>query len=58
MAIYQLVNYKGTSTLANIRKKGDATVPALLIPLNTENSDYQAYLKWIEDGNTPDPAED
>ena len=35
----------------------------LFIPTNTwipyvaENTDYQAYLKWLELGNTPEPAE-
>jgi hypothetical protein len=24
---------------------------------NPANTDYQAYLKWLEDGNTPLPAE-
>ena len=57
MAIYQLVNYKGTSTLANIRKKGDATTPSTLIPLDNENSDYLAYLDWVSEGNTADPSD-
>jgi hypothetical protein len=25
-----------------------------LIPLNENNSDYQEYLKWVEEGNTPE----
>ena len=27
------------------------------IPLNPDNTDYQAYLKWVEAGNTPEPAD-
>jgi hypothetical protein len=27
------------------------------IPLVADNTDYQAYLKWIELGNTPESAE-
>ena len=23
-----------------------------------DNKDYQEYLEWVEDGNTPDPADD
>jgi hypothetical protein len=28
------------------------------IPFDPQNSDYIAYLKWIEAGNTPEPAEE
>jgi hypothetical protein len=28
-----------------------------LIPFDPDNTDYQAYLKWLEEGNTPLPAE-
>jgi len=27
------------------------------IPFDQANTDYQAYLKWLEEGNTPLPAE-
>jgi hypothetical protein len=27
------------------------------IPVNPDNTDYQAYLKWLAEGNTPLPAE-
>jgi hypothetical protein len=28
------------------------------IPMNPDNTDYQAYLRWLEAGNTPEPAEE
>jgi hypothetical protein len=28
------------------------------IPFDPANTDYQEYLKWLEEGNTPLPAEE
>jgi hypothetical protein len=44
---------------------GDGTVSSgimrvadkVFIPANPDNTDYQAYLKWVAEGNTPLPAE-
>lgn len=30
----------------------------LSIPFDPANTDYQAYLKWVEEGNTPLPADE
>ena len=54
--MYKLVNDKETNQLASITKN-DGSGLILSIPVNPENSDYQAYLKWLELGNTPEPAD-
>jgi hypothetical protein len=28
------------------------------IPFTPDNTDYQAYLKWLSEGNTPEPADE
>jgi hypothetical protein len=28
------------------------------IPFDPDNTDYQAYLKWVSEGNTPLPADE
>ena len=37
------------------KTNSDGTV--LSIPFDEANTDYQAYLKWVAEGNTPLPAE-
>lgn len=47
-------NYRDTNQPICIIRISDNTS----IPINDTNTDYQAYLKWLDEGNTPEPADE
>ena len=48
---YKLLKHED-GTEQNYIKKGKN----IIVPKNPSNKDYQDYLAWVADGNTPDPA--
>ena len=52
--MYKLVNKNGK--LISIHKQNGNML--LVIPIDEANTDYQEYLKWLEEGNTPLPADE
>jgi hypothetical protein len=50
----QLLNLVTKEPAPCVKRNLDGAV----IPFDEANTDYQAYLKWISEGNTPEPAEE
>ena len=48
----QYKNFEGIVMDAILRIADNA-----FIPFDPANTDYQAYLKWVAEGNTPEAAE-
>jgi hypothetical protein len=51
MTTYKLLKNDRGEDAAVLRDGKDS------IPFDPDNTDYQAYLKWVAEGNTPLPAE-
>ena len=49
----QTKNFDGSVSTNQILRTADNA----FIPFDPANTDYQEYLKWLEEGNQPEPAE-
>ena len=50
----QFINSFGVVSDRAIMRVSDSAC----IPFDLANTDYQQYLKWLEEGNTPIPADE
>jgi hypothetical protein len=51
--MYKLIKDKLTDEINMVFRLSDNA----FIPFDPANTDYQAYLAWVAEGNTPLPAE-
>ncbi len=54
--MYKLIKNFRTGKIDVVNYIGDRYT--LSIPFAPDNTDYQAYLKWVSEGNTPLPADE
>lgn len=51
--MYKLVKDSLTNKISMVKRLADNA----FIPLDEANTDYQEYLKWLAEGNSPQEAE-
>ncbi len=52
--MYKLIKDSITNDITIVKRLSDNAY----IPFDPSNTDYQAYLKWLDEGNTPLPADE
>jgi hypothetical protein len=54
MSVYKLLPNSIMGSPTSVLRLNDMAQ----IPFDPANTDYQAYLKWVAEGNTPTPADE
>jgi hypothetical protein len=54
--MYKLIKSPFDGEIRTVNKQDGNML--LSIPFNPDNTDYQAYLAWLAEGNTPEPADE
>jgi hypothetical protein len=52
--MYKLIKDKLTGETKSVQRLSDTA----FIPFDSDNTDYQAYLTWLAEGNVPTPADE
>jgi|TARA_Y100000052_G_C2911421_1_gene62703 hypothetical protein len=52
-----MADYKFFTDITGTKNVGVVFKDIYWIPFDPANTDYQKYLKWVEEGNTTDPAD-
>jgi hypothetical protein len=56
MITYKLLKDKLTNEVTSVLKVNGEIHTG--IPFDNANKDYQEYLEWVKEGNTPEPADE
>ena len=52
--MYKLIKSLFDNQITAVQRLSDGA----FIPFDPANTDYQTYLEWVAEGNTPEPADE